>query len=292
MSKRYQRRAPGSDPALEVPVRDHHRENQVDRVRRRVEELVEGWSTRAVQDVEPDGPGGEVERRVVVLEHPSLLEQLRGGGSPPPAVSSTGRGSKPPARLDAVSHLRDVEREVLEWGQRLVARSFLAGLQLGAGSTRRRTVLLLEVLAARAPVLPPAVLDALDRDVLRWWGAARIITAWDDPPQQLAIPCMACEAFGKIQVRLVPLVAVCMECRAVWDEQTISVLGYHVRMSQRPSRGRDDVADLVDKLRGHGRAAPGATSSVDQLLAGVGPTRPWTDAPGAGRAELSSPPVV
>lgn len=273
MSKRQRHFTPPSEPAVEV--RDLAREAQVDRVRRRVAELVEGWVTREVQEVEG-------ERRAVVIEHPSLLEQLRGGGARPPAVAGGQPASKPPARLEAVSHLREVEQRVLAWGERLLEPRFLRGVRVGAGSSERRTVVLLELLVRRAPALPSLVLDDLDEDVQRWWGAARIITTWDRPPVALSVTCIECGAFGKVQVRLDPMVAVCMECRSTWDGRSIGAMGQQVQIAMRALDEPDVVADFIDKARGRGWSGAGVTTSADptgSLLAGLGPDRPWLDAP-------------
>lgn len=193
------------------------------RVRDRIAEMTKPKTTRTEQWV-PTADGSKLVPQVHQVEHPSLLDQLRMGISQTTAGGASAAGSRPPANLELIDALQLVRREVHGWVTHDCQQNLTGSIE---GD--------LTVVADRAGTFDRDSLVDLDRDVQRWWGRARIATTWDTPPLQPFVPCMACNARGKLRVRVTPLVAVCLECGATWDESTIGVLGNHIRlMLERP----------------------------------------------------------
>ncbi len=198
--------------------RDHSRV-VCDRIVERVADLTEPVTTRETQWL-PVADGARLEPKVTTTEHPPLivqLEQVIGGSTA--GSSSSGHDSKPPGSLDAVDCLRTIRKQSRWWLKTLAARSTA---DLGAD---------LWSLASRAHELTPEDLRYLDRDVLRWWAQARIVTTWDLAPIKTNVPCMVCSKRGGLQIRLDPLAAVCRHCGSAWDSSTIGILGEHVRIA-------------------------------------------------------------
>lgn len=215
----------------------------VARIRERITELVEpSWSQQSQQYVkvldQPRPPWrsrGWLEvpfdadrhllqpwfTRTRTIEHPSLIEQLaRGVAGGTAGVSSSGYGSRPVVSVPAVDALGMMHREAIIW--------LRSGLRTAVSSD---TATNLRALAGQAQDLDANRLETLDGDVLRWWGRARIVTTWDDPPLKPHVPCMACEKRGSLQVRVDRMVAVCLDCGATWDSRTIGILGSHVQLA-------------------------------------------------------------
>lgn len=140
-------------------------------------------------------------------------------------ASGGGFESRPAANLEPLDALLRMRREVGAW-VRIAFREHPAGLLAD-----------LPMIASRAHGLDEDDQALLDRDVLRWWAKARIVTTWDAAPLKVFVPCMVCGVRGKIRVTLDPMAAVCLECESAWDEGTIGILGEHIRLAtDRPAR--------------------------------------------------------
>ncbi len=205
----------------------------VDRIRSRVADLTEP-STVVVGQWVPEivlrFPFRDVVRRTgrLILQHtninhPSLLLQLRAGIAGSTAgVSSSGPASRPPTTLEPLAALQTIDVETRVWVRAL-------GLDCHPSIAAR-----LVALARRAPALDER-LSALDADVRTWWVHARTVTTWGDPPIRPHIPCPDCGTWGRINVRLTPTTAACLECGAAWDGTTIGALGEHVQLALSPA---------------------------------------------------------
>ncbi|MCR6706567.1 MAG: hypothetical protein NVV66_18390 [Cellulomonas sp.] len=168
-----------------------------------------------------DGDGQRLVPRPHVVEHAPLLVQLHEAivGSTAGTASSNGPSSRPTANLEALDAWTAVD---------VGARFWVAAItnSPAAGDVEH----LVRDLIERAPTLDRVDARDVDQDVLRWWGRARIVTTWDTAPLKPHVPCMNCDVRGKLQVRIDPLVAVCLACGAAWDSSTIGVLGEHIRI--------------------------------------------------------------
>lgn len=69
----------------------------------------------------------------------------------------------------------------------------------------------------------------LEHDVRRWWHQARIVSGWDQAAYRLFNTCPICETRGSLRIKLEVHAALCVECREVWDAETIGLLAEHVR---------------------------------------------------------------
>ncbi len=190
-----------------------------ERISDRIADLTEPMTTRETQWL-LSADGVRLEPRPLVTEYPPLIEQLAQviGGSTA-GTSSSGYDSQPPGSLDAVDCLRTIRRQSRWWVRR--------ALQSEPGTLAQDLV----TIGSRAHELDAGDLGCLDRDVLRWWAQARIVTTWDTAPLKPNVPCMVCSKRGGLQVRLDPLAAVCRHCGSAWDSTTIGILGEHVRLA-------------------------------------------------------------
>jgi hypothetical protein len=190
-----------------------------DRIHQRITALVEPSTTRTYSWVLSEDKSKLV-RQANEIEHAPLIEQLAEavGGSTAGAASASGYTSKPAANLEPIDALVAMRRGAAVW-----VRSAFRKTPTDLPENLR-------LIAARAHVLVPEHLRALDRDVLGWWARARIVTTWDVPPMKPYVRCDSCGEIGGIQVRTDPLAAVCLRCHAAWDEATIGILGTHVQI--------------------------------------------------------------
>lgn len=189
-----------------------------------------------------------------VTRVPSLLSQLDEGG-----VCSTGAGgfggfaSRPPARLEALDALADID---------LAASRWVRDLGEDDPATTVECVRKLHGLHASAHGCGGApgrgddgqvsccTQHAIEADVRRWWGHARIVTGWDSQAFRPDNTCPLCGRRGGLRVRIEASSAVCIECRESWDESTIGLLADHIRSEN----GEDDETAADDGQ--HAEIAP------------------------------------
>lgn len=154
-----------------------------------------------------------------VVEHPSLLEQLR-TCAPASTAGASGNGpsSRPAANLSALSELGTITTEARRW------------VEYGLRERSEHVEADLKLLDQRASTLLEDDLLDLDWHVTRWWSHARLTTTWESAPLKVYVHCPECGTRGAMQVRNDPLVAMCFACGSVWDSATIGALGEHVRL--------------------------------------------------------------
>jgi hypothetical protein len=171
------------------------------------------------------GEGQRLVPRSHVVEHPPLVDQLEAAiaGSAAGAASAGGFESKPVANMEALSTLGTIERGTRFWIEVLTG--------VPAEDLHGRPAELLEQLRASLARFTDADLRDVDQDVLRWWAAARVVTTWDQAPIKVHAPCMTCDRFGGLRVRLDPMTAWCRHCGSAWDSTTIGILGEHIRIA-------------------------------------------------------------
>lgn len=204
------------------------------RIRDRIADLIEPSTTQHTQWLPSDDASCLVPR-VKNIEHPSLIDQLRdcfpdGASGTPAGVPS----SRPAANLETISALGTITTEASRWvayGLRCASSGVVSDLAL----LRDRA----------STIVERGDLADLDWHVRRWWGHARIITTWDQPPLKPHVPCDECGAVGSLRVQPNPTTAMCFECGSVWDESTIGILGNHVQIMLDPGTV---VAAHVDRL--------------------------------------------
>lgn len=193
------------------------------RIHERVHDLLEPSTTRTEQWLLKP-PWRMLRSYPHVVEHPSLIDQLRGCFPEGSSGESTGRpGSRPPANITTLSELQTITVDARRWA------SYAFGVPAGGVVDDLR---LLDQRAATLEDLDD--LRELDRDVTRWWAHARVATTWDRPPVKPFVPCDQCGRRGGLRVTDEPLAAVCLECGAAWDSATIGSLGEHVRIMLDP----------------------------------------------------------
>lgn len=258
---------------------DEARSHLVGKLRSYVRDLVDPWTGVEAQWVDRVVvvDGVEVVERVPVhhrIEHASLLDQLRVPPSASVQGGGSGPGSRPPASLEAVSLLRVVVRDSERWACDVLGRGFVAGVAASLVDPVARTRVLLTQLARRGPVMDADDLEVLSRSVLRWWAAARNVTAWDSPPVKPHVPCPECGEWGRVEVRTGPFSAACRSCHAAWDSESVDVLGDAVaaflRVHVEVMRGPDAVGAHVDRwARGPARAGAAEVRGPEVLLQGV-----------------------
>lgn len=177
---------------------------------------------------EPDGHGhiigrrGRAPRRIWTAELPSLLDQLRHAVIPGESYSEEEHarqapGSRPAARLDAVSSLLRIDAGAIVWTNRLdlTWRPTLAGNIRG--------------LVGASGTLASDDQRTLLRDLRSWHTWAAVTSGWERPPDApRGAACPACAALNTIRVRLREERAMCIACGAWWNQATIGILAAHI----------------------------------------------------------------
>jgi len=162
---------------------------------------------------------------------PSLLNQLAS-----PAAPSTGEGgagdyaSRPAAHLEALDTLAHIDLAAARWVR-----------DLGEDDPANTAACVRKLHGLHASATEPAQ-AAIERDVRRWWTQARIVTGWDSPAWRPDSTCYVCGHRGGLRIRLAAVAALCIECRAVWDETNIGILADHIRAENH----EDDAPDAAN----------------------------------------------
>ena len=167
-----------------------------------------------------NGHGHQRLKRVWITNQPSLLVQLHTAMIPGEVYSEDQTGAKlvprsiPPARLEAINALLGIENGAALWCDRLRLR-----LREDATGNIRAIVGAQTDSDQQAGILA---------DLRRWYGWAATLTGWQTPPLSLRAPCPLCDDRA-LRVRLDRKTATCVSCGEAWTEDTIGLLGEHVR---------------------------------------------------------------
>lgn len=187
-------------------------------------ELTEPHTHR--EPYEPDRPDGEKWTTNHITTVPALVDQL--DASPSGAGTdrnSSGYGSRPAARIEAIDALILIDLESARWVR-----------DLGEDDPGDTKACLRRLHGLRASA-QDATKEAVDRDVRRWWRHARIMSGWDSAAWRPDNSCPVCEKRRTLRIRLSDEAGFCVECRADWDELTIGLLAEHIRAEPRPRGG-------------------------------------------------------
>ena len=171
------------------------------------------------------------------VTHAPLLDQLEEAITTGKATDEPGRGgggSKPAARLDALSTVQYIDKESKKKATRLEIP--------------------LMPLRPRLEAIAGAIGGNPDSDVKKWWGRARVDTGWDAPPfRPTGVPCPIeeCEKRGGLRIHLVDHVGYCTHCGTFWDETNITLLGSWVKYAAEHLAGarhwlHDQDGELVE----------------------------------------------
>lgn len=158
-------------------------------------------------------------RRVWTTTHPSLLDQLALAVYPGETYVEDDTatrgvpGPTPPARLEAINHLLQIEAGAALWMAR-------ARLQLRDSATNNLRAMV-------GAHLDSSDAQSLLHDLRRWYGWAATLTGWENPPWIPDAPCPLCNA-RTLRVRLERKTATCISCGETWTEDTIGLLGDHI----------------------------------------------------------------
>lgn len=170
---------------------------------------------------------------------PSLLVQLDESVA---ASSSAGAGtsrpaeSRPTANLDAIDTAGQIETEAATWLRYLGAED---PLEVTARVRRLASLIPSLERCTRSHPLREAGLvlcckaHQIEVVIGRWWVQARVVTGWDMPAFEPNNTCPLCGVRGRIRVRFLEQLAVCLNCRESWDDTTIGLLADHIRHENR-----------------------------------------------------------
>lgn len=171
-----------------------------------------------------------------VTHVPPLIHQLLHAGAASTGEGGTGGyASRPAGNLESVATLVRIDIAAARWvrdlgeddpGDKLDKHT---GLPIH-GSGTIACIQLLHALHASAE--QPAQ-RAIERDIKRWWTAARIVTGWDSPAWRPDNTCPACDRRGGLRIRLSASSALCIECHETWDDTTLGLLAEHIRAENR-----------------------------------------------------------
>lgn len=162
--------------------------------------------------------GTEVWHRKHYTRVPSLLVQLAAPIAPSTGEAGAGGyASRPVAHIEALDTLAHIDLQASRWVR-----------DLGEDDPLDTAACVLKLYGLLASAETPAR-AAIERDVRTWWTQARIVTGWDSPAWRPDNTCPICAQRGCLRVRLAAHSALCIECRAVWDETNIGLLADHIR---------------------------------------------------------------
>jgi hypothetical protein len=172
-------------------------------------------------------------KRVWTTIQPSLLDQLANAVIPGEVYAEDANGAKlvprsvPPARLEAINALLMIEAGSAMWVVRV-------GLTLRPTATDNIRALI-------GASLTSDHIDEATGDLKRWYGWAATLTGWQVPPWTPQAPCPLCDE-RTLRVRLDKRTAVCVSCQESWTEDTVELLGRHVRAYDEWSRAEASAA--------------------------------------------------
>jgi hypothetical protein len=176
-------------------------------------------------------------KRVWVVTLPSLIDQLRLAMFPGEVyVEEQGHArmmprSVPPARVEAVNALLQIEAGAAMWMIR-------SGARLRPTTTDN----------LRALVGLRGDEHALRRDVNRWYGWAATLTGWERPPFTPQAPCPGCGNFT-LRVRLDRKTATCVTetCDHWWNEDTWGILAEHMRLWREQRKHAEQLSCVMSE---------------------------------------------
>lgn len=185
-------------------------------------ELIEPRAESTPVEVVRGGTRYGRQHRVVA---PALLDQLRGLEPLRGEGRRGASGSTVPVSIEALDIAARIDLQAARWVR-----------ELGEDDPGD-TVDLLAVLRKLAASLDRCRLTSagccswheLESDVRDWWLSARAVSGWSGRPWSPAVPCPVCEHRGALRIRLAEQLAVCVECRATWDSETIPLLAAMIR---------------------------------------------------------------
>jgi hypothetical protein len=152
----------------------------------------------------------------------SLLDQLHSAMVPGEAYVEDDGGhirrtprSMPPARLEAISASLQIDAAAGNW-------------VITVGLTIRDTT------AGNIRALVGAQTDSdttseILRDLRRWYGWAATLSGWERAPWKPEATCPLCGERGTLRVHFARKSATCVNCHESWTEDTIGLLGDHIR---------------------------------------------------------------
>lgn len=162
---------------------------------------------------------------------PALIDQLdaapsgQGGDR-----SGSGYGSRPAARIEAIDALILIDLEASRWVRELGEDD--------PGDTKACVRRLHGLRASAAEETQKAI----DSDLRRWWRHARILSGWDRAAWRPNNTCPLCAERRTLRINPDEHVALCVDCRADWDETTIGLLAEHIRSEN----GEDETLEHMD----------------------------------------------
>jgi hypothetical protein len=174
--------------------------------------------------------------RYHVTENPPLLVQLKAAATPKASVDAgTARpaASKPSAAIDSIDTLLEIDSQAAAWlralGEDDPGNVIRCVVQVGALAVSQ------EHCGRKAPKRDEhghvicCTYHEIESDVRRWWSRARVVTSWDQPPFRPDNTCPICGERGTLRIRAEEQLAMCIDCRAVWDAETLGLLAAHIR---------------------------------------------------------------
>lgn len=176
------------------------------------------------------------------VRSPALIIQLYEAA---PASSGEriigGARSMPNAYLEALDTAAHIDREASYWVRRFglhdpVDRIDARGITVRGSGTVACIRLVGGIHRGLNPSDDKAVIHEIETDVRIWWNQARIISGWDSPAWRPDNTCSQCGKRGGLRIRLALGSALCIECRAIWDNRNIGLLAEHIRAENRENR--------------------------------------------------------
>lgn len=164
-------------------------------------------------------------RRIWETTQPGLLAQLAAAILPSgtQAEGSIGAAfaSRPPLQVEALSRYTVIQIGATRWAWSL------------RQPIRDTIESQLRGLVGPAAHLDEPTLTALVDEVRQWRRWCAVMTAWESPAYAPHVPCPLCGKVGALRINLTARTAMCTQCAAGWDPETIGILAEHVRNQRR-----------------------------------------------------------